>query len=388
MSAGKCCERCPGATAAEVSHIARRRILKAAVFQPTAAAGHGPGTQAPATAWGSPGLSDSEPLTPRESAPGSLTAGRSALTPDMTLGQAPSPSRRIPGVYRAVSGQIVDVSPHVVTIGDAAGERRFILTSDAKAWRGATLEPAALRPGDQAIIRLLPSRPGVADRIWANIGRVTGTIIGRSSDGLIVAEGATMRQQTVVIPPQASSRIEVRYPNLRPGYLIDVIGLRRQGVLEGLVPATPQPTYRADALLPPRSHSGRLSDAITGSAVWHDSTDEPYGVLGVLYPAIDPASGCAEDRAAGISPGQAPVARDLPYLAIGSALDVRNECTGISWTLPVTGCAPIARLFNDRCVTCVPSPRGRIADLTIASFIALGGELESGCFSATLAIGR
>ena len=48
----------------------------------------------------------------------------------------------------------------------------------------------------------------------------------------------------------------------------------------------------------------------------------------------------------------------------------------------------MARLFNDRCVACANSPRGRVADLTVASFVALGGELEDGCFSATLTIGR
>jgi len=56
--------------------------------------------------------------------------------------------------------------------------------------------------------------------------------------------------------------------------------------------------------------------------------------------------------------------------------------------LPVTGCAAIARLFNDRCVTCGTSPRGRVADLTLASFVALGGELERGCFNATIRMGR
>ena len=54
----------------------------------------------------------------------------------------------------------------------------------------------------------------------------------------------------------------------------------------------------------------------------------------------------------------------MPYLAIGSVLRVRNDCTGTDCLLPVTGCATIARLFNDRCVTCGTSPRGRIADLT------------------------
>jgi hypothetical protein len=48
----------------------------------------------------------------------------------------------------------------------------------------------------------------------------------------------------------------------------------------------------------------------------------------------------------------------------------------------------MARLFNARCVACAPSPRGRVADLTVASFVALGGDLEAGCFSATLTIGR
>jgi hypothetical protein len=54
----------------------------------------------------------------------------------------------------------------------------------------------------------------------------------------------------------------------------------------------------------------------------------------------------------------------------------------------VTGCTPIGRLFNDRCVTCGTSPRGRVADLTLASFIALGGELERGCFNVTITIGE
>jgi hypothetical protein len=78
----------------------------------------------------------------------------------------------------------------------------------------------------------------------------------------------------------------------------------------------------------------------------------------------------------------------MPYLAVGSRLLIRNDCTGSSCTLPVTGCAAVGRLFNDRCVTCGTSPRGRVADLTLASFVALGGELERGCFNATITIGR
>lgn len=291
-------------------------------------------------------------------------------------------------LFRIVTGRIIDVSPQVIAIGDDGGERRFALTAGATAWRGAPLDPASLSRGDEAIIRLLPSHPGVADRIWANIGRVTGRILDCDSASMLVDEGTTKGQRKVVIPRNASGRIQVRFPNLRPGYLVDIIGIRRRDYLEGLIPVNPQPPYRSDRVVPDRGGGGRLSEAIAGSAIWHDSADEPYGVLGVSYPAIDPAAGCAEDSAADIAPGQAPAFRPLPYLAVGTALNVRNECTGMAWTLPVTGCAPMARLFNDRCVVCANSARGRIADLTVASFVALGGCLEDGCFSATLTIGR
>jgi hypothetical protein len=336
-SVAVCCDRCPAASTVDTSHFARRRLLKSAFFQP-------------------------EP--------------------------APDPEPVDRHVFRAVTGTILDISPHYVTIGNAGAERRFALTADASAWRGEPLDPSALTPGDEAIIRIRPSQSAIADRIWANIGRVCGIIVESDAERLVVTEGAMRKPKIVVISPLASVRIKVRLPNLRPGYLVDIIGVWRQDELHGLIATSPQPTYRSDHIPSRQPVGGRIPDAINGSAVWHDPTEEPYGVLGIYYPAVDPTAGCAEDSAARVAPGQAMAFRELPYLAIGSALHVRNECTGIAWTLPVTGCAPIARLFNDHCVTCKTSPRGRIADLTLASFIALGGELEQGCFNATLTIGR
>ena len=55
---------------------------------------------------------------------------------------------------------------------------------------------------------------------------MTGTIVERSADGLVVDEGATRERQQVRICPRAVSRIEVRFPQLAPGQLVDVIGLR------------------------------------------------------------------------------------------------------------------------------------------------------------------
>ncbi len=358
-----CCDRCPrgsgnGPVFASSAGVARRRLLKAAVFRPPAGS----------LTHSAPGRDRSRDALAASSAEDPASAGF-------------ADAARLP---RTVSGIIVDISPHVLVLGDAASEQRFTLTPDALAWRGAQLEPAALHQGDHAVVRLHPSARNVADRIWANIGRVTGIITERAGSTLVVDEGATRPPQVITIRQRAVGRIQVRFPTLEPGYLVDIIGLRHDAELDAVLPATSQPGYPAHRLPAPPLVSGHVPDSISGSATWHEPRDEPPGVLGVAYPALDPQTGCAEDLAAAGRHGYA----RMPYLAIGSVLQVRNECTGKDCLVPVTGCAPIARLFNDRCVTCGTSQRGRIADLTLASFIALGGELERGCFNATITIGE
>jgi len=372
-----CCDRCSGletsvrtgaslvasnavggAEPPSAAAVARRRLLKAAVFPPRASA---------QPSVGQPGLTLS--LAAAEAAPPGPPHPASAGTDDLP---------------RALSGTIVDVSPQVLVLGDETDEQRFTLTPDATAWRGTAVEPAALRQGDHVVVRLHPSSPRTIDRIWSGIGRVTGIITEYSGGTLVVNEGATRSTRIVTIQPRALGRLQVRFPNLEPGYLVDIIGLRHGDELEATIPATPQPMYPASRLPPPQLPAGHVPDVISGSATWHEPGDEPAAVLGVCYPALDPETRCAEDAVAGGSHGFA----RMPYLAIGSMLRVRNECTKLECTLPVTGCAPIARLFNDRCVMCGTSPRGRIADLTMASFVALGGELDRACFNATITIGE
>jgi hypothetical protein len=285
---------------------------------------------------------------------------------------------------RAITGTVRDVSPHVLVIGNGVSDVRITLTARATAWRGGPLDPAGVQPGDHAVVRLDRSQRTVADRIWANIGRVTGMIVERTADSMLVDEGATKPRQVVTIPWRSRGRIQVRFPNLEPGYLVDVIGLRQRGTLEARVPATSQPAYPVNRLPPPAMLAGHVPSEISGSATWHEPFKEPPGLLGARYPALDTESGCGEEPAG----GNAPRFVRMPYLAVGSRLLIRNDCTGSSCTLPVTGCAAVGRLFNDRCVTCGTSPRGRVADLTLASFVALGGELERGCFNATITIGR
>jgi hypothetical protein len=388
-----CCDRCPrvpdgsrtltplAEPRANAGTVSKRRLLKAAVF---------PARLSPPAGGAASGNAQAESATSGRAQAGGIPPG----------GPVPPP-RRVPSrgsdsdpagagfadlgmLPRAVSGRVLEVSPQVLVLGDDSAQQRYVLTPDATAWRGALLDPASVRRGDHAVVRLHPSSRGTADRVWANIGRVTGVIAERSGGTLVVDEGATRSPRIVSIHQRALGRIQVRFPTLEPGYLVDIIGLRRDGELEGLIPATSQPAYPASRLPHPPLVSGHVPDAISGSATWHEPVGEAPGVLGVCYPALDPGTGCAEDAVSGHSHGYA----RMPYLAIGSVLRVRNECTNLDCVLPVTGCAPVARLFNDRCVTCGTSPRGRIADLTMASFVALGGELDRGCFNATITIGE
>ena len=312
-----------------------------------------------------------------------------------------------------VTGYVVDVSPHVLVLQTAAGEERLTLAASTAAWRGGDVAPAALRQGDRAIAKRNYVRRTIADRIWAEIGRVTGTIVEQDAGTLLVDEGTEKGRKILVIPPYATGRIRVRFPRLQPGYLIDVIGLRRPGFVEALIPATSQPPYRADQPPSPPMVSGHVPDSISGTATWHEPGEEAEDLLGVAYPALDPETGCEghgharPDGAVASSGDPAHCAGDfrraeryavdphlagpgcirLPYLSLGSVLRIRNDCAQRARDLPVTSCGAAARLFCDRCVICGTSPRGRVADLTMSAFVDLGGDLASGCFNATITIG-
>lgn len=290
----------------------------------------------------------------------------------------------------AVTGQVLDVSPHLIVLHTAQGELRLALSPHTAAWRGTPVAPAALRQGDLAIVRRHATR-SVAEKVWAQIGRVTGTIIEAEGNELLVDEGPAKGRKIVLIDKGALRQVQVRFPRLEPGYLIDVIGLRHQGFLQALTPATSQPPYRADH--PPAAPliNGHIPVPVSGTAVWHEPGEEPLGLLGVAYPALDPETDCESGSVSAephvVDPHAAgPGCVRLPYLSVGTAVRIHNECADRLAVLPVTSCGASARLFCDRCVECGTSPKGRIADLTLTAFVELGGNLEVGCFNATLAI--
>ena len=162
QAAFACCDRCAnlaadstagaqrghltagaGATAATAT-VARRRILKAAVVRPQPDAG-----------------TDERLRTP------SRTARRDARVPAAAIGHLPPSPRAghttgfadVSQLPRTVFGIIQDVSPQVLVLGEAGREQRFALTGDAVGWRGSQLEPAALRQGDHAVVRLHSVKP-------------------------------------------------------------------------------------------------------------------------------------------------------------------------------------------------------------------------------------
>jgi len=313
---------------------------------------------------------------------------------------------RPPRAATVVTGVLAEVTPRAIVVARPDGDQFIALSPSTVTWLGAKVSPTALRAGDPVIVRrrthrLIPGSPpadgdagpgpgpaaSVAERIWARIGRVAGEILEVRGRELLVDTGQHGREPERVVIAEASLRhVQVRFPRLTPGYLIDVIGTRRgDGDLLAVTPATAQPPYLAAHPPAPPPTGAYSGGPISGAAVWHEPGDERADLLGVGYAALDP-----ETEGGSVAPGDAahqhePCAR-LPYLSLGSAVQVRNECADRAAVLPVTSCSASARQFCDRCVKCGTSPRVRVADLTMAAFVELGGNLEDGCFNATLTL--
>jgi hypothetical protein len=281
-----------------------------------------------------------------------------------------------PAVAATVAvGVLAGVREDAIVLDSSRGTEVFALSADTVTWLGAPAPPTALRPGDPLVVRYrIPGAgPPLAERIWARIGRVTGTIVEADASEILV-DVSGQGKRNVVIAPAARGPVQVRFPRLAPGFLLDVIGTRHRDHLLAVAPATRQPPYHAGHS--PRPMGGPVTMPVSGSAVWHEPGDEPSGLLGLGYPAIDAADGTRPAGGTGCA--------RLPYLSLGCAVRVRNECTGRTAMLPVTSESAAARQFCDRCLECGTSPKGRVADLTMAAFAELGGNLEAGCFNATL----
>jgi hypothetical protein len=293
--------------------------------------------------------------------------------------------RRQASARSVVTGVLADVTADALVVYGRYGIQVVALAPGTVTWLGARATPSALRKGDPVIVRRRAAAPGsgipsVAERVWARIGRVTGSIVAMEGLELLVDTGRQDRiLQQVVLAAPSLRQIQVRFPRLEPGYLLDVIGTRHGDYLLAVAPATAQPPYRAGHSPGPAAVTRRVRAPISGTAVWHEPDLGLTDLFGLAYPALDPE---ADGPRAGHESGCV----RLPYLSIGGMVRVRNECAGREAVMPVTGDAVMARQFCDRCMECGTSSRGRLADLTIAAFVELGGDLERGCFNATLTL--
>lgn len=283
-----------------------------------------------------------------------------------------------------VEGRVVDAGPDLLVLwapaGSGAGHReyRVPMSDETSVWYGGRAGREALQPGRDAVVR--PTGDGLAaDRIWVDIVRVNGTILSvaqkRERQGLRhlveVDQGPHRPHVRVAIPPESLGKILVRHPLMLPGQLFDVIA--RQ-TWEGPVAVQPGSAQPAPLAAPP---PGPEKGVLRGTATWYSTPGR-----GAAYPrleALGDSGGC---------PDAPDPCAQLPYLSLGSAVEVRNDCTGRGADLDVIECGCNAALFCDRCVVCGTTPRGRLVELTRASFVELGGDLDVGCFNVSLAVNR
>lgn len=317
-----------------------------------------------------------------------MTVDRRRILSAAVLGRSvaePGPLPHDGEPLTAVTGEVRDTGPHLLVIETPDGrEERLIIAPWATAWRGRDIPPAEVPSGSHVIVRTI--RGGkIAERIWADITRITGTILsltGSGKDQVMELDcGPHRGRREVVIPYRASGRLRVRHPKFEPGYLFDAIGLRTDDGTFAQIPATSQPPYRAGAVPPPPpAYSGTQSYA-SGTVVWGDPFEENVtgGRRAVAYPMLERSDSGCDDSGVSCAP--------LPYLSLGSMLTVRNLCTERAAVLPITVCGCVAGRFCDRCVECGTSPRGRIAELSMESFVELGGDLDKGCFNARVGLG-
>ena len=281
-----------------------------------------------------------------------------------------------PGPSRARASTSARMS---LLIGDGAGERRLALTADATAWRGGPLDPAGAQPGDRGgdPAAPVPARRGRPDLGQHRPGHRHHRR-ARLGDSLLVDEGATRTAPGRDIPRRAAGRIQVTLPEpaarLPDRHHRDPAARARS---RAWIPATRSRRTAVDQV--PAPPILLAATCRTRSADRRSGTSRRRAVRRArrLLPGPRPGGRVRRGRQ-----GRARAAPRLPCAALPRHRQRAHRAQRVHRHLVDAAGHRLrrrsARLFNDRCVACGTSPRGRVADLTLASFVALGGELERG----------
>jgi hypothetical protein len=101
------------------------------------------------------------------------------------LASAQTGSHTVP----AMSGELVAVQEHSISIGNDKGTKRFQVDRNSRIWRGHFVDVHQLHLGDEIDLRYRESASGaaIATAVWANIDRWAGTITKVLPDRIQIA---------------------------------------------------------------------------------------------------------------------------------------------------------------------------------------------------------
>jgi hypothetical protein len=339
-----------------------------------------------------------------------LGAAAAPLTPALAAAAAGPTEGEQPQI---IGGRLVSLSQGGdLEVEDGTGRRVMQLTAATSIWKGGESLPAALRPGDDLMVKWLPG-DGLALRVWSNLTRVEGVVRSAGRSRLVLRFERPNRTHYDVAVEVARDALFGDFTTqslgggrtVSKGMYADVIGEalpdgRVRGTLlyvhDGsagqAAPAGPQ----AQA---PAADGGAALATYSGNATWF-ACSSGAGRCGTCstsrsdqaaWPALD-TCGCCGSSCCDCSRG----CKNQVYLRCGSAASVTSVCNSRTKTVYVADCGPCQRA---NCGGCSPDLCGRgcsdcrgytgvVIDLTRPTFAAFGYDpAVRGCFSCTVSAG-
>ncbi|GAA3862599.1 hypothetical protein GCM10022243_31370 [Saccharothrix violaceirubra] len=287
------------------------------------------------------------------------------------------PSAELPPAYE---GDLVAVrGDRLIMVTPMEGELVIPVSHRTSTWFGGQSSLDALRPGQDITIGL--DETGFGDRLWADITRIKGVITSVSGNDFEVDPGNGGHPRVLHLPDTARAALRGDYTRWENGYLVDIIGLRRDDSAVAVQAAAPQPGYHVDEMPEFGAAAGYpdLSDAAArqfdGKITWFDDAECKCKSRCRGHNAH--ASWSRVDKC-DFMPARC---RRIPVLSCGRKITVHNKCNKKSLSVEVIDCGPDNKRFCDSCTKCGRSPKGRIADLTKPTYVRIGGSLNAGCFT-------